>query len=104
MSNVKSLLGRIRRVEKKTGVGTPGELFSKLTDAQLWAIMEAPINGSEEDKLERFVEASNWPIKKARAFLADMDRVCLLHSREFDHLSDEQLLEMIMEPMSTEAA
>jgi hypothetical protein len=38
-------------------------------------------------------------VKKARGFFAELYRVSQLHSKEFDHLSDKQLLDMIMVPM-----
>jgi hypothetical protein len=98
-SIIRSLLGRVRKFEKKTGAGSPDELFKHLTDDELWAFLEISLTDSEEDQIEEFAKATKWSVKKARGFFAEHNRVIQLHSKEFDHLSDKQLLDMIMAPM-----
>ena len=104
MSNIRSLSSRLRRLERKSGVGTAREFYDKLSDDELWAIMGLPIRFSDGcfDHVDYFAETLGIPQKKAEALVLGLDQVFHSTAREFRHLSDEDLSKLIRSPMFAE--
>lgn len=100
-SNIRSLNSRLRRLERKSGSGSAREFYDKLSDDELWAILGLPLDlgDDREDQVVYFSETLSISAKKAEALLRGLDQVQHSLAREFRHLSDDELLELIEEPM-----
>lgn len=104
MNNIRSLSSRLRRLERKSGAGSARDFYDKLTDDELWAILELPIrfNDGYDNHIEYFVETLGIPQKKAQALVLGLDQVRRSLAREYRHLSDGELVELINAPMFPE--
>jgi len=103
--NLRSIHSRLRKLERKSSFGSARDFFGKLSDNELWAIVELPdhmCSGDEpEDEIEYFSRALDISFKKAEALVVGLERVRPSMAREFRHLSDEELLELIHQPFES---
>jgi hypothetical protein len=103
-TNIRSLNLRLKRLERKSGAGSAKEFYDKLSDDELWAIMGLPLDVGEdrEGQVDYYSQTLSISAKKAEELLLGLDQVFHSLAREFRHLSDEDLIELIQEPMFEE--
>lgn len=103
-SNIRSLNSRLRRLERKSGAGSAKEFYDKLSDDELWAIMGLPLDlgDDREGHVDYYSQTLSISAKKAEALLLGLDQVHHSLVRDFRHLSDEDLIELIQAPMFDE--
>jgi hypothetical protein len=101
--NLRSIHSRLRKLERKGSTGSADAFFSKLSDEELWSIVEMPddVNGDHEEGVAYFSRSLDISPKKAEVLVYGLERVEPSLARQFRHLSDEGLLEEINKPFDS---
>jgi hypothetical protein len=86
---VKTLIGRLRRLEAKTGASSLEDFFSALSDVELEAYLEA-IKLPVRHQASELSEQLGWPLDRAQTALEETDR---LAERQFFGWSDDRMRE-----------
>jgi len=101
--SLRAIHSRLRKLERKSSFGSTEAFFSSLSEKELWSIVELPDQkcSGDESEIEYFSRMLDISYKKAEALVVGLKRVRPSMAREFRHLSDEELLELIHQPFES---
>ena len=91
--SIKTLIGRLRRLEVRTGASSLEDFFSGLSDVELEAHLEA-IKLPIRHQASALSEQLGWPLERAQTALDETDR---LAERQFFGWSDGRLRDHLEE-------
>ena len=99
--NIRSLNSRLRRLERKGASGSVDDFYGKMSDSELWCLIEMPLSLDDEEEFEYIANELGWTIEKAKGFWAALNRFLPILQRQLRHMSDEQIEAELLEPFDS---
>ena len=99
--NIRSLNSRLRRLERKGASGSVEAFYGKMSDSELWCLIEMPLGLDDEEEVEYIANELGWSIERAKGFRVALNRFLPTLHRQFRYMSDEQIEAELLEPFDS---